>query len=409
MYRITEITDALLPVVGWRGEELLKCTESESGVYFQDVHPLLTTENVRSIAPPDPEDPAEWKDQAYTEGEKVLYNNVLYVADADTSEEPGISEDWVIYDPFSDWLEEKTKASITRSVRDFIGKKMINKTTRGLLENKALFDQAGRIEDLVTNNSMTVGFEVIPIRGRGVTATIHKIAVQGDGAGAVTLYLYHSSSNDVIQSKVVTLTKAGVQWVDVGWELPYIGDDTDAGGSWYVCYRQSGMPFNAVSKSKDWAATPCCGKDRDYYVSWSRYLEIHPFRVEQTDSYLWDIAENIYTYDTNYGLNMIVSVECDITDFIIEQKMRFQDLIATQVAYDFIREMAYNPSFRINRTQTNFSRQELLYEIDGDTQGRDTGLRRQLRAMVDSLDIELTGMDRVCLPCVNHGIRWRTA
>ena len=59
MYRLEEIQDALLHVVGWEqsydpskkiDDEL---TETESGLYFQGAHPLLTLDNVAAIMPDD--------------------------------------------------------------------------------------------------------------------------------------------------------------------------------------------------------------------------------------------------------------------------------------------------------------------------------------------------------------------
>ena len=55
MIRIADIQTALLPLVGWRQDynpdnnldrSLMK---SESGLYYQDAHPLLTLDNVKSI------------------------------------------------------------------------------------------------------------------------------------------------------------------------------------------------------------------------------------------------------------------------------------------------------------------------------------------------------------------------
>ena len=58
MYRAEVIKEKFLNLFGWRQhhnpveytikEEL---TKSETGQYFQDMHPLLTLDNIRSIAP----------------------------------------------------------------------------------------------------------------------------------------------------------------------------------------------------------------------------------------------------------------------------------------------------------------------------------------------------------------------
>ena len=74
MYRIKEIQDKLLHVVGWEqsynpaeaiAEQL---TETESGLYFQGAHPLVTLDNMAAIVPdnwgyqyPVWNDTKEWK------------------------------------------------------------------------------------------------------------------------------------------------------------------------------------------------------------------------------------------------------------------------------------------------------------------------------------------------------------
>ena len=116
-----------------------------------------------------------------------------------------------------------------------------------------------------------------------------------------------------------------------------------------------------------------------------------------------------FTYDANYGINLDVSVYCDLTDFIIKQKQLFQDVIAKQVAVDFLREFAYNPNVRTNRRSINASRTDILYELDGDSSSmKHSGLNYELDLALKALNFSTQGLDRVCLPCVNHGLKYRT-
>ena len=162
-------------------------------------------------------------------------------------------------------------------------------------------------------------------------------------------------------------------------------------------------------------------------MAWSKYLEIHPFFVneELVDAvnfnddfnedfakcplHLWDVENNQYTYDNNYGLNLEVTVSCDITDFIVEQRMMFQDVIAKQVAVDMLREFAYNSNVRTNRHSINASRLDILYEVDGDSSSmKKSGLSYQLDMAFKAIKLSTSGIDRVCLPCRNNGIKYRT-
>ena len=215
----------------------------------------------------------------------------------------------------------------------------------------------------------------------------------------------------------VDKTKPGFVWIQTP-ELfmPYESNDIEAGGSWYLCYKQTDLgEQKAVFKNKDWSKEPCSSCSRREtlaWMAWSKYLEVHPFKVNQEllqDNQLWDVDNNIYTYDNNYGLNLDISVSCDITDFIIAQKMLFVDVIAKQVAIDMLREFAYNPNVRTNRHSINASRPDILYEIDGDSSSlKKSGLSYQLDLAFKAVDISTQGIDRVCLPCNNNGIKYRT-
>jgi hypothetical protein len=166
--------------------------------------------------------------------------------------------------------------------------------------------------------------------------------------------------------------------------------------------------------------------------AWSKYLEIHPFLVNEehvdkntgvfnddfgvdfsrtstVSASLWDVDNNQYTYDNNYGLNLDITVSCDITDFIIEQRDLFQDIIAKQVAVDMLKEFAYNANVRTNRHSINASRLDILYELDGDSSSmKKSGLNYQLDQAFKAASLSTQGLDRVCLPCKNNGVKYKT-
>lgn len=329
---------------------------------------------------------------------------------------------WEEIDLFSEWLENKTKASIQKAIARYCNEKTIEGTNKPLCENRTLFDGTGRLVDTVKNKKNLVGFEIVPVRAKGVTTKINKICLQFTKAGEYTLYLMHSSMDEPI--KTIKLTKVrdnSSEWFTVDdLYLPYQSEDNDAGGSWYLCYFQSELPegSQAIRKNKDWSKEPCGSCSRREllaWMAWSKYLEIHPFFINEelidvdSNLHLWNVENNQYTYDNNYGLNLEVTVSCDITDFIVEQRMMFQDVIAKQVAVDMLREFAYNSNVRTNRHSINASRLDILYEIDGDSSSmKKSGLSYQLDMAFKAIKLSTSGIDRVCLPCKNNGIKYRT-
>ena len=99
---------------------------------------------------------------------------------------------------------------------------------------------------------------------------------------------------------------------------------------------------------------------------------------------------------------------CDLTDFIIEQRAMFATVLQRQVAANLLRTMAMNPDTRVNRNQSNVSQQSILYELDGNPQGRVTGLGYELQKGYEALELNTRGIDRICLTCRPVGVRYRT-
>lgn len=431
MVRANDIQEKLLHLIGWEQNydtQELKIadalTVSESGLYFQQVHPLLTLQSISSIAP-------DFKNIVYSEysnekhydkGSIVKYDGNLYKSlQQTTGNLPTDQEFWSETNPLSEWLEGKTKASIQKAIVRYCNEKIAKGTYRTLCENRTLFDGTGRLTDIIANKNNLVGFEIVPIRSKGVTTRINRIGIQTDGVGEIKLFLYHSSTELPVKVITVNKTSKGFQWLVIpDLYLPYESEETESGGSWYLMYEQSKLGnMHAIRKDKDWSKEPCnsCSRrEMQAWMAWSKYLEIHPFKIsEESLQYkedkplLWDIENNMYTYDNNYGLNLDVSVNCDITDFIIEQRMLFQDVIAKQVAVDMLREFAYNPNVRTNRHSINASRVDILYEIDGDSSSmKKSGLSYQLDLSFKAIELSTEGIDRVCLPCKNNGIRYLT-
>lgn len=439
MYRLKEIQDALLHVVGWEQSfDPAKAidtylTQTESGLYFQGAHPLLTLDNMAAIMPDDwGYQYPEWNSrETYSAGTIVQYDlngndDELYwesIRDNNTNEIPGESVlFWKPYNILSDFLERVTRNGIATAIQTFTQIKQLDKETRNLLERRTFFDGAGRIRATLQNTHKLVGFEIVPVRALGVTAKIEKIGLQmTGGTGIVKMYLFHSSQIDPIKTFDLDfqVKNGGFQWFTLeDCFLPYISKDNNSGGSWFLCYNQDELPqgMEAINVSKDWSREPCGTCNIGSVEVWrelTKYLQVTPFMYNAPETFaeypeLWDIAYTMYTNTQNYGLNCEITVGCDLTDFIISQRQIFQDVIQKQVAVTALRALAMNPNVRVNRYQSNATRTDILYELDGNTSGvRPGGLGYQLKKAYEALKLDTQGLDRVCLSCNNRGVRYK--
>lgn len=446
MIRIKDIQDSLLHLVGWQQNYEVPnvkinegLTKSESGIYFQQIHPLLTYSNLLSIAPDFYKGGyAEKHDvnKEYKKNQIVNVEDKFYIAKYDVPAKIEISRTdyWDEINLFSEWLKDKTKASITKVIYNFINLKLAEKASKTLIENKTLFDGTGRLIDTIENKHNFVGFEIDAVRSKGVTVKIEKIGLQFTKPGKYKIFIMHSSNDSPIYIQEFTkIRNNSIEWFTPTEDLylPYESQFNDAGGSWYIGYFQSDLPSDskAICKTRDWTTGPCKACSRQEFLAWqawSKYIEIHPFYIqddslrfyfnedfnddfEKQEAHMWDINNMVYTYDKNYGINLEISVYCDITDFIIKQRNLFQDVVAKQVAIDFLREFAYNPNVRTNRHAINASKVDILYELDGDSSSmKKSGLCYEQDLAMKALNLSTQGLDRVCLPCINNGIKYRS-
>lgn len=437
MVRLQEIQTALAHVVGWEQsynpataiDESL--TQSESGLTFQGAHPLCTLENVREIMPDDwgYKYPAWNNATAYAIGAKVQHNGGVWIAKAaNTGSEPAENNaDWAVYNMLSDYLQHLTNQGINTAIQQFIQLKQLQQETKNLLERRTFFDGAARLQNILSPTGKIVGFEIVPVRSMGVTTKIERIGLQMiGGTGKVKLYLFHSSQVAPLRTIELNFTNesGGFQWFtpETPIYLPYIpgtdGNGNDAGGAWFLCYNQNELPNNmrALNVTRDWSKAPCqtcLGYALDSWKEMTKYLQVSPFCVEAPADFaeypeMFDIDALAFTNTINYGLNCEITVGCDITDFIISQRQIFANVIQKQVAVNVLRTIAMNPDVRVNRNQVNVTRDDLLYEIDGTPNGRPAGLGYDLKQAYKALSLDTRGLDRICLQCNNHGVKYRT-
>ena len=431
MIRLSEIDAALLPVVGWEqaynpAQEIdADLTRSESGLTFQGAHPLVTLDNMAAIMPDDWgfQYPAWNNAQPYAKGVKVSHDSSYWIAvNANSGSEPSDSNpDWKPYNILSDFLRRLTVNGIHTAVQTFMQRKEIARETKSLVERRTFFDGAARLKSTIDNAHKIVGVEIVPVRSMGITTKIEKIGLQMvGGTGAVTIYLFHSSQVEPIKTATLNYTNSngGFQWFTLeDFYLPYIGEDTDAGGAWFLCYSQDELPegMEALNVSKDWSAEPCqtcLGGSIEGWKQITKYLQLSPFSTrapQDWDGTMFDIDKLAYTNTKNYGINAEITIGCDLTDFIVEQRAQFANVIQKQVAVSALRTLAMNPDARVNRHQVNATRDSILYEVDGNPQGRASGLAFDLSAAYKALDIDTKRLDRICLCENNHGVKYRTA
>lgn len=375
MYNVAEIKTAFEGLIGWRqnpdqssGTYQLNSslTTSSSGLYFNDVHPTLNFENIRSVAP-----------DFNKIGNDQTERNTL----------------------FSNWLKEKTDSALIEAVQTWFSQKSELNTANNLLESIDLFTTTSNFNQLQNSSTDLVGHRYTPCFSKNLRLKIEKIKVQFDTNQVLQLHLFQSGIKDAIHTVNIDYTGNGsVQEETVNWVLK-------AGYSYFLTYDAGIILGNAINGIYDFDFT---GSSQTFPSG--KFYEVSAFRAD-VDSILtlWDLNKTVYTNSTNFGLNTQLSVYCDYTDLIVQQKHLFQMLFYYSVANKLMREIAFNSESRVNRNVNNekLSMQNILYEIDGDTQGRNRHtVFGKYEAALNSIQFDSSGIDPICLPCEDKGVNW---
>lgn len=430
MYNNEQVTDKIFgatPLVGWRQENDPErstvndeLTTSRSGRYFQSAHPLLTLSNIFSIAPKfgDYSYPSWDVAVTYGIGEKVKTGdpskNYISRVEANTGNDPVTEtlqwKEWTIQDQRSEWLSNKTRDYISGVVDDFIEQKHWDKLGKSIIEDRAIFDGTQYQGETIPNESKVVGFEIKTALNMGIVAKLGRIGLEFSEAGDIPIKIYHSSQKDPVHDQTFTIDNAySMQWFDLDFLLPYLSE-FDAGGSWRLEYDQNEINGEAINKAKNWGTNVGYMNGYEYssWKLWSEFVQFHPYSVpvDQRD----DPRERLYEYTTNYGMNLIVSVYCDYTELFVRQESVFINAIIKGVGASMLREIAYNSSARVNLNEGNMntSKDEILYELEGNSDNNNNGLLKKYTQALEAVKISTQGLSKYCLPCGRKGIKIKT-
>lgn len=388
---------------------------------MNDVHPLLTLNNLSSIAP----DfslftyPAWSNSTAYVVGDVVTHDsNIFRCIQAHTNQattETAYWEAWSANKAFTLWLEQKTDGALSLFLNDWIGRKFQSRSARSLVERERLYTATGDNERLVAKaGGNMVGIEISVFRSMGARAYIREIALHLTNAQSLTVYLYKSGQREPVQSSALTYTNDGsVQWFPVNWELK--GE-----GAYWLCYYENeatGFAYNDAPEKTAWTV--------GWEMPGGKYFKASPFIVPVEDlsgvgedeigttlivgDSEYFKTENIaYTSDT-YGLNVGLNVQCDLSDFVIEQKQLFAQAFSLFFAKKLLSEMAYNADARVNRNEKNIDRAMVMYELNGEAQNNGFSLSKQYEKALAAIQFDTTEVDNMCLPCAkSRGLSYTT-
>lgn len=368
-------------------------------------HPILTSENLSAIAPNyDTMNWLAWVNSPYLTGKTVSHNGTYWTSTSDTvlGEEPGVSNKWLERGKLSVYLNERRREAIRTAIFDIYNTKKESHIARETLGDTMLYDGAGNMSDLIINKGQLVGLEIQLLENTGLEVILKQISLQFSAPQTVPLYLWHSSNQDPLAVISLDYTKSfSVEWLDFDRVLKYrdLSNNLD-NGLYFVGYYQIDITAQAVRKRFNFGTIPCgtCNQfNKRAYQRYSQYVRIKAFRISNppTGNKLWDIENTVYETDNNWGLNLRIQPNCNITQYIIDKKEVFADVISWQLKYNLLAEVA-------NSTRSNVISEQVKTLARGAMQREDLGgegVMSNLSKSKKAAALEISDIEsNVCMP-----------
>lgn len=417
MYNNDKIVDAITKQVGFEDSDQYLIAQSlqasQSGIQYNQVHPLVKYPNLEASLPyiPDTSYPLFSETETYKKYKVVRQYEKLYQAKSDI--QPGVfnAAQWEQTSHLSAELSKIERSAAAEVVNALMVNKHISGRGKSLWEDVKLYDGVGSLSNTIAKEGRFVGFEIDLANMRDMAIRLHAVGLQlSQPNPTLNIYIYHTSKTEPLYVLPLTDVGAGMfSWHTPATEvlLPFAAE-YGYGGSFIIGYRESELVGAAISKTDyEFGKVPCrtCSTyNVRAHSQWSRHLAINPFSVPETyitGNQLWDMAQNRYNYKTNFGINLSLGVECDITDTVVKNAHLFSEAQALAVAEKILRIFVNNTN---NNADAEKMRQLADYELNN-KENQTKGLLARKDAVMKSLDFSTSGISPFCLPAAAALVR----
>jgi hypothetical protein len=295
----------------------------------------------------------------YSLGEMVSESGVNYAyinATPSTGNTPPNATYWAVIANLDDYLIKVMKKGIGDVLDVVMRDKKIRGRITSIYENVLLYDGLANYSSLITNEDKFVGLRIRLKKDRSLISIINKISTQFSTVltGSLTLSLYHSSQPSALTT--FTIAAAGEakqsQWTNLTTNniLRYLSDLYDAGGDFYLGYKQSDLDaLGGQALRMDWdfsGGSSCCNdRSNGYYQNYSEYLDVVGFEILETkmlSDKLFDPKELTIVGNNNYGINLNLSQKCDIAAFVLQEEDLMSEAVQLHTTLRILRDMADN-------------------------------------------------------------------
>lgn len=314
--------------------------------------------------------------------------------------------------PLDEYLQERTKSGVVYLANKLKNHKVLKRAAKSQLSNFVLFPNGGWKKNTISKSSRFCGISFTLNHETGLKAILEKIGLQLSQINTdLPIYLYHTSQEAPITTFDFTTTSANsFYWkTDSPIDL-YADSDTLTGGTSFLGYYEDDLVGNAIKFKTGYfnfntGYCASCGYAQlsKQYRKAMNFMRIMPFYVDQEDytvNEMFDIEDVKFVSDNNFGFNIGLTIECDITNYLIQTRRQLTTALGNAVAYKILKGVEYSQ-------QNNFVSDDLIgsvqVEMNGTTDAQVDTIGKQIIDAVDALTIDQAELGSVCLPCYKNG------
>lgn len=314
--------------------------------------------------------------------------------------------------PLDEYLQEKTKSGVVYLANKLKNNKIIKRASKAQLSNFVLFPNGGWKKNTIAKSNRFCGIAFELRHDVGLNVVLEKIGLQLSAINTdLTIYVYHSSQEAPITTFDITNTSANsFYWKTDNPISLYADDDQYSGGTFYIGYYEADLTGNAIrfktgyfDFNKGYCSTCGYGNLSKQYSKAMNFVRIAPFYVDEDDytqGEMFDVEDVQFVYDNNFGFNFGLSINCDITNYLIQTRNQLTTALGNAVAYKILKGVEYSQ-------QNNFATDDLIgsiqVEMNGTTDAQVDTIGKQIEDAVEALTIDQSELGSVCLPCYKKG------
>lgn len=303
------------------------------------------------------------------------------------------------------YLTDTVTDATNEILNDVLKYRKLKEYGKTLLEQSVLLNRYGWNQDLIVNQGRFVGFQIRVKSLTGLKMVINEIGFQFSAPEpALKMYLFHTSKSAPIDTFDINVSGNGSwSWHKKDIQMSAFKSGEYHGGAFVLGYYQNDLAGSAVNYSNFNWDTGVCGSCNDPHLSTWRsirnHFHIYPLYVpagSYTVGQMFDFQKAIFAKSESYGMNLKMTVQCDLTDFFIQNKFTFKDLLGWKVIHRILNDMKF--SQQINNIEENI-KMMVIRDLEGDVDTKLTNIPSLYWKELKSVAFDISGINSKCLGC----------